>query len=47
MPAEGRRAAALDRAHHLQLAEAYMAGLGFTPCRTMGAENIRDLQSWT
>src|SRR5216684_4720060 len=47
MPAESRRAAALDRRHHLQLAEAHMAGIGFTPRRSMAAENIRDLQSWT
>ena len=31
MPAERRRAAALDRRHHLQLAEAHMAGVGVTP----------------
>jgi hypothetical protein len=31
MPAERRRAAALDRAHHLQLAEADVAGVGFAP----------------
>ena len=45
MSAERRRAAALDRRHHLQLVEAHMAGLGFTPSRTMAAEDIRDLQS--
>jgi hypothetical protein len=28
MPAESRRAAALDRRHHLQLAEAHMASIG-------------------
>jgi hypothetical protein len=44
MPAEGRRAAALDRRHHLELAEAHMAGIGVTPRRSMAAENIRDLQ---
>jgi hypothetical protein len=32
MSAESRRAAALDRRHHLQLAEADMAGIGFAPC---------------
>ncbi len=42
--AEGRRAAALDRRHHLQLAEAHMAGIGPVPCRSMAAEDIRDLQ---
>src|ERR1700688_5142821 len=45
--AERRRAAALDRRHHLELAEAHMAGIGLTPCRSMAAENIRDLQPWT
>jgi hypothetical protein len=47
MPAEGRRAAALDGRHDLELAEAYMAGVGSAPCRRMTAENIRDLQNWT
>jgi hypothetical protein len=41
MAAEGRRAAALDRRHHLELAEAHMAGIGLTPCQSMAAENIR------
>src|SRR5688572_12684712 len=41
------RAAGLDRRHHLELAEAEMACLGFAPGRTMVAEDIRDLQSWT
>ena len=45
MAAEGRRAAALDRRHHLQLVEADMAGIGLTPCRAMVAEDIRNLQS--
>jgi hypothetical protein len=44
MPAEGRCAAALDRRHRLELAEAHMAGIGFTPRSAMAAENIRDLQ---
>src|SRR5207245_1665301 len=44
MAAESCRAAALDRRHHLELAEAHMAGIGLTPCRTMVAEDIRDLQ---
>src|SRR5271169_2672787 len=43
MPPERCRAAALDRRHHLELAEADMAGIGLTPCRSMAAENIRDL----
>ena len=46
MTAESRRAAALDGRHHLQLAEAHMAGIGLTPCRSMDAEDIRDLQRW-
>src|SRR5664280_2950127 len=45
--AEGRRAAALDGRHDLELAEAYMAGVGSAPCRSMAAENICDLQNWT
>src|SRR5215467_13813489 len=45
MAAESRRAAVLDRRHHLELAEADMAGIGLTPCRSMAAEDIRDLQS--
>jgi len=44
MAAEGCGAAALDRTHHLELLEAHMAGISSTPCRTMAAENIRDLQ---
>lgn len=43
--AEHHRAAVLDRRHHLQLAEAGTTGVGLVPCRTMAAENIRDLQS--
>ena len=46
MPAESRRAAALDGRHHLQLAEAHMAGIGSAPCRPVAAEDIRDLQRW-
>ena len=38
---------ALDRAHHLELAEAHMAGISKTPSGPMVAENIRDLQLWT
>jgi hypothetical protein len=44
MTTERRRAAALDRRHHLQLVEADMAGMGFAPCRAMAAKNIRNLQ---
>ena len=47
MAAERRRAAVLDRRHHLQLAEAHMAGIGFAPRRPVVAEDIRDLQRWT
>ena len=44
VPAERRRAAALNRAHHLQLLQADMAAVGVTPSGTMVAEDIRDLQ---
>src|SRR6202011_2043243 len=47
MAAELCRAAVLDRRHHLELLEADMAGIGLTPCRSMAAENIRDLQLGT
>src|ERR1700757_3653993 len=42
---ERRRATALDRTHHLQLVEAHVPAVGFTPSRTVIAENVRDLQS--
>jgi hypothetical protein len=45
MAAERRRAATLDRRHHLQLVETDMAGMGLTPCWAMAAEDIRNLQS--
>jgi hypothetical protein len=45
VPAERRCAAALDRTHDLQLLEADMAAVGFTPSRAVIAEDIRDLQS--
>src|SRR5215467_10145174 len=44
MAAERRRPATLDRRHHLELAEADMAGIGLTPCRSTVAEDIRNLQ---
>ena len=44
MTAERCCAAVLDRRHHLDLLEADMAGIGLTPCRSMAAEDIRDLQ---
>ena len=47
MPAERRRAAALDRRHDLHLVEADVAGIGFAPRRPVVAEDIRDLQRWT
>jgi hypothetical protein len=47
MAAERCRAAALDRRHHLELAEAHMTGVGVTPRRSVVAENIRDLEPWT
>src|SRR6516225_6141658 len=37
MTAERCRAAVLDRRHHLELAEAHMAGIGLAPCRYMAA----------
>jgi hypothetical protein len=45
MTAERRGAAALDRRHDLQLAEAHMAGIGAAPGGPVVAEDIRDLQS--
>jgi hypothetical protein len=47
MAAERRRAAALDRRHHLQLVEADVTGIGGTPGRSVIAEDSRDLQCWT
>ena len=44
MPAKRRRAAALDRAHHLQLVQADVPRIGRPPGSTMGAEDIRNLQ---
>ena len=45
MAAERRGAAALDRRHHFELAEADMAGIGTAPCPgAMIAEDIRNLQ---
>src|SRR5580704_6476922 len=43
MPAEGRRAAALDRTHDLHLVEADVSGVGSAPRRPVVAEDIRDL----
>ncbi len=47
MPAERRRATALDCTHHLQLAEAHMPAVGLTPSRAVIAEDICDLESWS
>src|SRR6266849_429952 len=47
MAAESCRAAALDRRHHLQLAETDVTCIGFTPSRSMVAEDIRDLRGGT
>src|ERR1700738_5390387 len=44
MPAERRRAAALDRRAYLQLVEADVTGVGSAPRRPVIAEDIRDLQ---
>ncbi len=43
---ERRRAAALDRSHHLHLVEADVPGVGTTPRRTVAAEDVRDLEGW-
>jgi hypothetical protein len=45
MASERRGAAALDRAHHLQLGETHMPGIGATPSGPVVAEDIRDLES--
>jgi hypothetical protein len=45
--AERRRAAALDRTHHLELVEAHMAAVGSAPSGTVIAEDVRDIQSWS
>src|SRR5271156_5494227 len=47
MPAERRRATALDRSHHLQLLKAHVPAVGLAPGRAVIAENVRDLQSWS
>ena len=47
MAAERCGAAVLDRRHHLELAEADMAGVGLAPRRSMAAQDIRNLQLWT
>jgi hypothetical protein len=47
MATEGRRAAGLDRAHHLELGVRKVALHSTTPSRAVVAEDIRDLQRWT
>src|SRR6202022_1840293 len=47
MAAERRRTTTPDRTHHLRLIEAHMPAVRFTPSRTVVAENVRDLQSWS
>ncbi len=42
--AKHRRAATLNRRHHLQLVEAQMARIVLSPSMPVGTENIRDLQ---
>jgi hypothetical protein len=44
MATESRGAAALDRRHHLELAEAHVTGVGGTPRSPVVAEDVRDLQ---
>jgi hypothetical protein len=44
---EGRGAAALDRVHHRELAEAQVTAVGLTPSGPVVAEDIRDLQGRT
>ena len=45
VPAERRRAAMLDRSHHLRLVKAQMPAVGLTPSSAVIAEDVRDLQS--
>ena len=47
MAAERHRTTALDRIHYLQLLKAHVPLIGLTPSRAVGAEDIRDLQSWS
>lgn len=44
MTARRRRAAALNGTHDFELVQAKVPCIRPTPCSTMGAENIRDLQ---
>src|ERR1700752_5421704 len=47
MPAERRRATALDRTHHLQWREAHRGAVALAPSRAVIAEDVRDLQIWS
>ena len=44
---EGRGAAALDGAHHLELEQAHVTAVGMTPRGPVVAKDVRDLQNWT
>ncbi len=44
MAAERGRPATLNRAHHLQLLQAHVAGVGAAPGGTEVAEDVRDLE---
>src|SRR5271156_6714263 len=44
MAAKDRRAALLDRRHHLELTEAHMPGIGSPPGGAGGMKDVRDLQ---
>jgi hypothetical protein len=44
MTAERRSAAGLDGRHHLELVEADVPRMCLTPRRSLGAEDVRDLQ---
>src|SRR5262249_15402411 len=46
MPTEGRRTAALDGAHHLELVETDATTIGMAPRGPVAAEDVRDLESW-
>jgi len=45
--AKRRRAAGLDRAHHLQLCVAHVPAVGLKPSGTEVPEDVRDFQSGT
>ena len=44
MSAERDGAALFDRRHHLELAQAYMPGIGFPPVDSMAMKDVCDLQ---